>query len=434
MEEFLKTLTEQIRCVKARAGVARELSDHILDQAQAYEKSGVEHEKAVEMAVHEMGDPVEIGISLDRIHRPQIDWKMILIIFVLSIIGMLAMSLVYGFRMTQLGYTIAGFAVMTIIYFVDYSIIGQFGYKIYILMTIALFIGRMELPMVNGRIPAMSMLVYLYIPAFAGVLHRLRKGGYGSVIKSLITIFVTSVFALVLTSSITVVLNIFLICIILLVAAINKDMFCINKKYMTVMTAVIAVLPFITSILYFNLFGATYQKERLRAFFHPGQYETSSGYIYARISDMLKGSQLIGSGTGEQISDTLALNNGLIPLQLIYSYGLMAGIILLLLFVLFIMRAMKIVRCQKNQLGFLVSASCFLVLAVNCLEGIMINVGLCPVTTVSIPFLTYGRSASLVYSIVIGLLLSVHRYEKVITEDTYEYHPKWRVSVRLERR
>lgn len=73
MEEFLKILTEQMRCVKARDGVARELADHIQDQAQAYEESGVEHDQAIEMAVHEMGDPVEIGVALDRIHRPQID-------------------------------------------------------------------------------------------------------------------------------------------------------------------------------------------------------------------------------------------------------------------------------------------------------------------------------------------------------------------------
>ena len=41
MEEFIRILTDQIRCAKARDGVARELSSHILDQAQAYEQSGM---------------------------------------------------------------------------------------------------------------------------------------------------------------------------------------------------------------------------------------------------------------------------------------------------------------------------------------------------------------------------------------------------------
>lgn len=439
MEEFLKSLTEQIRCVKAREGVAHELSDHILDQAQAYEKSGIEHEKAVEMAVREMGDPVEIGVSLDRIHRPQIDWKMILLTFALSIAGLFVIQLMYGPERPsvfgkQLIYTIAGFAVIAGVNFVDYSIIGRFGYAIYAVLTIAFWIGRMLLPTMNGRVPAMSMLVYLYLPAFAGVLYRLRRRGYGAVMKSIIVIMATTLFVLVLSDSITVVLNIFLICMLMLIIAINKNMFCVNKKYMKIMTAGIALFPFPAAVLYFSICGAAYQKERMHAFFNPYRYETSYGYIYARIRDMLQGAKLIGPGTGADFSNELTLNSGLIPLQLIYSYGLIAGAVLLALFVLFVMRAMKIVRCQKNQLGILVSASCFLVITVNCLEGILMNMGLCPVTTVSIPFLTYGGSAALVYAVLIGLLMSVHRYEKVITADTSEYQPKWRIQVRLEKR
>ena len=58
MEEFIRSVTEQIRCVKARDGIAKELSDHIEDQAAAYEEAGESHEEAVIRAVREMGDPV----------------------------------------------------------------------------------------------------------------------------------------------------------------------------------------------------------------------------------------------------------------------------------------------------------------------------------------------------------------------------------------
>ena len=68
MEEYIRKITEQIRCVRARESVAKELSDHILDQAAAYEEQGEAHEAAVGKAVHEMGDPVEVGVALDRIH------------------------------------------------------------------------------------------------------------------------------------------------------------------------------------------------------------------------------------------------------------------------------------------------------------------------------------------------------------------------------
>ena len=122
MEEFIKTLTEQMRCARARDGVARELSDHILDQAEAYEQSGMERGKAVAKAVREMGDPVEIGVMMDRIHRPQVNWGMLLATFVLSIMGIVCLIPAYGVE--QGGYRqglfiLAGFAVIAVVYFVE---------------------------------------------------------------------------------------------------------------------------------------------------------------------------------------------------------------------------------------------------------------------------------------------------------------------------
>ena len=70
MDEYLRTVTEQVRCSKMHDSIAEELKDHILDQAEAFEEEGTDHEKALELAVKEMGDPVETGVALDRIHRP----------------------------------------------------------------------------------------------------------------------------------------------------------------------------------------------------------------------------------------------------------------------------------------------------------------------------------------------------------------------------
>lgn len=61
------------------------------------------------------------------------------------------------------------------------------------------------------------------------------------------------------------------------------------------------------------------------------------------------------------------------------------------------------------------------------------NLGLWPVTSVLIPFLTYGGSVTIVYVVIIGLLLSVHHYEKVLTGQADDERSKWRIRVRLER-
>ena len=46
MDEYLKTLLEQIRCKKARPYVKQEFQDHIEDQIEANMQAGMDREQA----------------------------------------------------------------------------------------------------------------------------------------------------------------------------------------------------------------------------------------------------------------------------------------------------------------------------------------------------------------------------------------------------
>ena len=71
MDEYLKTLLEQIRCKKINH-IRQELQNHMEDQIEANIHAGMDYRVRKKEAVKDMGDPVEAGISLDRIHKPQI--------------------------------------------------------------------------------------------------------------------------------------------------------------------------------------------------------------------------------------------------------------------------------------------------------------------------------------------------------------------------
>ena len=88
-EEYLTILTDQIRCKMARGAVREEIRCHIEDQTAAFLSEGMEQAEAEEAAVREMGDPVETGNELNRIHRPRMAWGMIGLIAVLSLAGYL---------------------------------------------------------------------------------------------------------------------------------------------------------------------------------------------------------------------------------------------------------------------------------------------------------------------------------------------------------
>ena len=136
-EEYLKTLTDQIRCKMAREAVRDELLAHIEDQKTAYLSEGMEQEEAEEAAVREMGDPVETGNEMDRIHRPKMAWGMIALITALSIAGYVLQKLIeakvveaggYGWLGSRtLLFLIVGLLLMVGVCFVDYTRIGMYA-------------------------------------------------------------------------------------------------------------------------------------------------------------------------------------------------------------------------------------------------------------------------------------------------------------------
>ena len=75
LSEYLEAVGGQIRWKRARRPLLRELSDHIADQAAAFEAEGQSPDEALSAAVAEMGEPEAVGRELDRAsHSPAGCW------------------------------------------------------------------------------------------------------------------------------------------------------------------------------------------------------------------------------------------------------------------------------------------------------------------------------------------------------------------------
>lgn len=103
--DYLKLLTKQIADKHTRFLVEKELQDHIDDQMEAYISEGMSKEDALKEAVIQMGEPTQVGKSLNKIHLPAIDWKALLYLFFFSL-GMqffrLIMEMSPGFDLAQI--------------------------------------------------------------------------------------------------------------------------------------------------------------------------------------------------------------------------------------------------------------------------------------------------------------------------------------------
>ena len=137
LEEYLSELGGQIRDDQARSFVEDEVRCHIMDQAEAYESDGMVREDALITAVREMGDPVSVGIDLDKIHRPHMEWRFLIYVLFISILNLGIQylinkyisfesdgNIVTHFSGTSIISTFSGLSAMLVMYRLDYTILA----------------------------------------------------------------------------------------------------------------------------------------------------------------------------------------------------------------------------------------------------------------------------------------------------------------------
>ena len=76
MLDFCRAVTDQLRCKWEAEAVSQELCDHIRDHADALMAEGADQRAAEQAAVDAMGDPVELGKALDKLHSPW-PWRLL---------------------------------------------------------------------------------------------------------------------------------------------------------------------------------------------------------------------------------------------------------------------------------------------------------------------------------------------------------------------
>ncbi len=433
LSEYLETVSEQIRYTKIRSTVTEELKNHILDQAADYEACGAFPEEALERAVREMGDPVETGVALDRIHRPQMNWGIVIAIAVLSLFSV-GVFYIANIRFSdafpwqqQAMYVLLGFFLMLIVYRVDYSILGKFKWKAAVFFFLFMAISSMFLGVQKygatrwiafGPISfSITEAMFLYVPLFGAALYSFRGDGY-IVLAKIISMIILPVFFVWLRPSLSAALVLFTTLFCLFAFAVWKGWYQIHKKAVLGISGGIVLFTPLSILGYYYFFGEAYQTERIRSFF------TQSGgshFIQNLARSMRESSALLG--TSHQAMEQLA--NGpyreyltdFILVSMCSIYGVLLTVAVVAGLTLIIFKIFRISLTQKNQLGMIVGTGCGLVFLVKTTVGILQNLQLIPYISVNIPFLSYGGSNVVVSYILLGLVLSVYRYKNILPDE-----------------
>ena len=450
-EEYLYTLTEQIRCKMARGTIEQEINDHIEDQKEEFLSEGMSQTEAEEAAVREMGDPVEVGLEMDRIHRPTMAWGMIALIVGLSLAGYLLRSVMYqtvlGIEQSagktedlfwvgtslswhtplELPALLLGLVLMIGICYMDYTRIAVYAKPILIAYQVLLLVGlQVAGAQVNGSTRYIIMpfgniglnlidLLWLTIPLFAAVLYSYRGQGYRGILKAIPWMIIPSYFLIIRSQSLIAAMILEVVYCVVLAAAVYKGWFQVCKK--AVLTGIGVVVVLIPVLLAGGIwcFGMAYQKERISAILSIGDYAADFPGVNV-IREMISGSSAFHGNP--QFKELLKYVDGSVHLlaSVVAAYGILAGILLVLCLVILIFRFAKISLNQKNQLGMVMGTGCTALFLIQTVVFILENLGGVGEMGIYCPFFTTGRSGMLTSYILLGLLLSICRYQKTAPE------------------
>jgi rod shape determining protein RodA len=163
-----------------------------------------------------------------------------------------------------------------------------------------------------------------------------------------------------------------------------------------------------------------YQQDRLTSFLNPSSDPSDSSYqVNQAVIAAGSGGK---TGRGDAASQT-ELNflpehhTDFIFAVIGERYGFLGAAFVLSLYALLVSRALRLLTLSKNLYGTLIAGGIAAMLMFQVLVNVGMNIGVMPVTGITLPLMSYGGSSVLVTFMAIGLLQSIHVQAKLTSRS-----------------
>jgi rod shape determining protein RodA len=183
------------------------------------------------------------------------------------------------------------------------------------------------------------------------------------------------------------------------------------------LTALVAVLALLVTLVLWAAPAAgvnilhDYQVERLTAFLQPNVDPTGQGFQQNQGEIAIGAGERIGRGadnaTQTQLNFVPEHHTDFIFAVVGESYGFAGAALVLTLYALLIWRGLRILALARDQFGALIAAGVVAILMFQVFVNVGMNVGIMPITGVTLPLMSYGGASMLSTFIALGLLQSV---------------------------
>ena len=169
--------------------------------------------------------------------------------------------------------------------------------------------------------------------------------------------------------------------------------------------------------LSYRFLGET-QRNRIDAFLNPNNLSLPGNYHVWQSKIAIGSGGLFGkglfAGTQKELDFLPVQRSDFIFSVIVEELGFVGGLAVILLYVVFLYRLVKIARNAKDTYGALIAVGFIGMFLFQVFENIAMTMGLMPVTGITLPFISYGGSSVLSCMIAVGLVLNVGIRSKTI--------------------
>ena len=441
IKEFLNAVCEQIKYKPIRNSISEELENHIEESKENYIEEGMQEKEAEEKAITQMGNAEEIGKKINKIHKPKLNWKLLIILIVLLGFGFLVaftretkiVSYKFDFIAKYISSTIVGGILSIFIYFIDYTKIKKYSNIFYIIATLFMVYSLLFGITINGlSYISFSLITFspviiampLYIIAFVGFINEEKQYKKNIVILNrdinlklfkIISLSIISIIILLVIPSIT---SAFMLGLIyLIIGSVKLVQTKTNRKRNLLMLwGIPTILGLI--LLLCVIIERPYIVDRFVAVYNPESQVDEYGWMALNRKIIINSAQILGetddaSNALDQIDENV--NYAFISILAHYGWGVSIGIVIavLALSIELIINSIK-VKESNGKLLIIGISSMFILQSIF---NILMNLNLIIDTNFNLPFISYGTLNLIVNMMCLALIFAVYRRKDILIRN-----------------
>jgi len=154
-----------------------------------------------------------------------------------------------------------------------------------------------------------------------------------------------------------------------------------------------------------------YQQDRLTAFLHPSDDPSDASYQVNQAIIAVGSGEEVGRGDDATQTELLFLperHTDFIFAVIGERFGFLGAAFVVLLYSVLFWRVIRVTRLSTSFYGTLIAGGVLAMLAFQAIVNIGMNLGLMPVTGITLPLVSYGGSSVLGTCLALGVLQSIH--------------------------